>query len=69
MIKLGTTGNAREVAAMLNLIREMAPNALSKPEDLCIKVTYHWPKPDKDGHIPNPGPPEHLLPPEMRHDR
>jgi hypothetical protein len=66
MIKLATTGNAREVSAMLNLIREMAPNALARPEDLCIKVTYVTPPPDKDGHIPLSGPPAHLFDKNLR---
>lgn len=69
MVKLATTGTAREVAAMLHLIRDMAPNALARPEDLSLRVTYVMPPPDKDGHIPNPGPPDHLLPADMKRRR
>ncbi len=69
MVKLATTGSAREVAAMLRLIKEMAPTALNRPEDLNLTVRYVMPPPDKDGHILNLGPPEHLLPPEMRRHR
>lgn len=66
LVKLASTGTSRDVTAMLNLIKDMAPNALSRPEDQNLRVTYVLPPPNKDGYVPLAGPPDHLLPPEMR---
>ena len=66
LVKLASTGTSRDVTAMLHLIKDLAPDALARPEDRSLHVVYHLPPPDKDGYIQNLGPPEHLLPPEMR---
>jgi hypothetical protein len=62
LLTTAMSGTARDAIAIFNLIREIAPEALAQPEIPRIRVEYVWPGPDPHGHIPNPGPPAHLLP-------
>lgn len=72
MVKLATSGSARDLISVLNYVRANLPEALASPGDsgMHIRVTYVAPDPD----TPTPPgclepPPDHLLPPELRRKR